>query len=65
MASEETKKEVSSLQDAGYHLMMAEVDTGSCQSAIEWILEANFINTEKKLPELNLIICSPGGDLTA
>jgi len=65
MASEETKKEVSSLQDAGYHLMMSEVDTGSCQSAIEWILEANFINTEKKLPELNLIICSPGGDLTA
>ena len=50
MASEDTKKVVSSLQDAGYHLMMADVDTGSCQAAIEWILEANFINTEKKLP---------------
>ena len=35
----------------GYHLMMAEVDTGSCQSAIEWILEANFINHQVKFEQ--------------
>ena len=65
MAREETEKEVSSLADAGYHLLMKEVDTSSCSSAIEWILEANFITTEKRLAELNLVICSPGGDLTS
>ena len=42
-----------------------EISINSAQSAIEWILEANFKNTEKKHKELNLVICSPGGDLAA
>ena len=65
MASEETKKEVSGLVDAGVHLLMDEIQIGSVQTAIEWILEANFKNTEKKHKELNLVVCSPGGDLSA
>jgi ATP-dependent protease ClpP protease subunit len=65
MASEETKKEVSGISDAGLHLLMEEVSINTAQSAIEWILEANFKNTEKKHKELNLVICSPGGDLAA
>ena len=65
MASEETKKEVSGLADAGLHLLMDEISIGSAQVAIEWILEANFKNVEKKHKELNLVICSPGGDLAA
>ena len=64
MASEETKKEVSSLTDAGYHLMFSDIDMNSVQSAIEWIMEAN-LTTDKKHKELNLVICSPGGDLPA
>ena len=64
MASEETKKEVSSLTDAGYHLMFRDSDMSSVQSAIEWIMEAN-LTTDKKHKELNLVICSPGGDLPA
>jgi hypothetical protein len=47
MASEETKKEVSGISDAGLHLLMEEVSINTAQSAIEWILEANFKNTEK------------------
>ena len=45
--------------------MMEDIDTGSCKSAIEFILENNFNNEVKKPKELNLIICSPGGDLSA
>ena len=65
MASEETKKEVSGLADAGLHLLMDEISISSAQAAIEWILEANFKNTETKHKELNLVVCSPGGDLAA
>ena len=45
--------------------MMEDIDAGSCKSAIEFILENNFNNEVKKPKELNLIICSPGGDLSA
>ena len=62
---EEQKKQVSNLQEAGYHLMMEDIDAGSCKFAIEFILENNFNNEVKKPKELNLIICSPGGDLSA
>ena len=62
---EEQKKQVSNLQEAGYHLIMEDIDTGSCKTAIEWILETNFNNEVKKPKELNLIVCSPGGDLSA
>jgi len=65
MASEEIKKEVSGLADAGLHLLMDEISINTAQTAIEWILEANFKNIEKKHKELNLVICSPGGDLAA
>ena len=65
MAREETKKEVSGLVDAGVHLLMDDINIGIVQTAIEWILESNFKNTEKKHKELNLVICSPGGDLSA
>ena len=64
MTSEETKKEVSNLYDAGYHLLFDDVEMGSAQNIIEWIMEAN-LTTEKKHKELTLVICSPGGDLSA
>ena len=65
LVPEEQKKQVSNLQEAGYHLIMEDIDTGSCKAAIEFILENNFNNEVKKPKELNLIICSPGGDLSA
>jgi hypothetical protein len=48
LSPEEQKKQVSNLQEAGYHLMMEDIDTGSCKSAIEFILENNFNNEVKK-----------------
>ena len=65
LVPEEQKKQVSNVQEAGYHLIMEDIDTSSCKAAIEFILENNFNNEVKKPKELNLIICSPGGDLSA
>lgn len=44
-------------------LLMEEINLTSCKTAVEWILECNF---QEERPEmLNLLICSPGGDLNA
>ena len=42
---------------------MEEISLSTCKQAIEWILEANF--AEERPDMLNMIICSPGGDLNA
>lgn len=42
---------------------MEEVSLNSMRAPIEWILEANFADEKPEL--LNLIICSPGGDMHA
>jgi ATP-dependent Clp protease protease subunit len=42
---------------------MEEIDLAACKHAIEWIFEANF--AEERPDMLNMIICSPGGDLNA
>jgi ATP-dependent Clp protease protease subunit len=44
-------------------LFMDEVTTSSCKNIVEWIFTCNF--DEHNYEMLNLIICSPGGDLNA
>ena len=46
-----------------FFLMMEEITLTTCKNAIEWVFEANF--SEERPDMLNLIICSPGGDLNA
>lgn len=46
-----------------FFLLMEEVSLSTCKQAIEWIFEANF--AEERPDMLNLIVCSPGGDLNA
>lgn len=46
-----------------FYLLMEDVNLTSCRGVIEWILEANF--AEERPEQLNLIVCSPGGDLNA
>jgi ATP-dependent Clp protease protease subunit len=43
--------------------MMEEITLSSCKNAVEWILEANF--AEERPTMMNLLVCSPGGDLNA
>jgi ATP-dependent Clp protease protease subunit len=57
------------LKDAGedsahsFYLLMEEISLSSAKTLVEWIFEANF--AEERPDLLNLIICSPGGDLNA
>lgn len=46
-----------------FYLLMEEVTLQSAKTLVEWIFEANF--AEERPDLLNLIICSPGGDLNA
>jgi ATP-dependent Clp protease protease subunit len=48
---------------SSFMLLMEDISLQSCKTCIEWIIEANF--AEDKPEALNLIICSPGGDLNA
>lgn len=48
---------------SSFMLLMEDISLQSCKSTIEWIVEANF--AEEKPESLNLMICSPGGDLHA
>lgn len=46
-----------------FFLLMEEISLSTCKQAIEWIFEANF--AEERPDMLNMIVCSPGGDLNA
>ncbi len=46
-----------------FYLFMDEVTLQTTKPMVEWIFEANF--SEERPDMLNLIICSPGGDLNA
>jgi ATP-dependent Clp protease protease subunit len=46
-----------------FFILMEDISLSTCKQAIEWILEANF--SEERPDMLNLLVCSPGGDLNA
>jgi ATP-dependent Clp protease protease subunit len=53
-----------SLNDAGIYLLMGDIDTESVKPVIEWILHSNYVVKRKK-KELQLMICSSGGDVSS
>lgn len=46
-----------------FYLFMDEVTLATTKPMVEWIFEANF--SEERPDMLNLLVCSPGGDLNA
>lgn len=46
-----------------FYLLMDDISLTTVRPVIEWIFDANF--SEERPEMLNLIICSPGGDLNA
>jgi ATP-dependent Clp protease protease subunit len=46
-----------------FFLLMEEINLETCKQTIEWIFTSNF--SEERPSVLNLIVCSPGGDLNA
>ena len=51
------------VRDNGIYLLMEDITVKSCKEAIQWILEENL--KDKKKPFLQLMINSPGGDVSA
>ena len=51
------------VRDNGIYLLMEDITVKSCKEAIHWILEENL--REKKKPFLQMMINSPGGDVSA
>lgn len=45
-----------------FFLLMDDINSNNCREAIQWIIEANF--AEEKPAIMNLMICSPGGELS-
>lgn len=52
------------LNDSGIFLLMGDIDTESVKPVIEWILQCNYV-VKRKRKELQLMICSSGGDVSA
>ena len=50
-------------KNPSFYLLMGDVNMESMTQAVEWVLSANF--AEERPDMLNMIICSPGGDLNA
>lgn len=46
-----------------FYLFMDEVTLATTKPMVEWIFDANF--SEERPDMLNLLVCSPGGDLNA
>lgn len=46
-----------------FFLLMDDINTGNCKEAIQWIIETNFAEDRPEI--MNLMICSPGGDMAA
>ena len=58
--------QISKDEEANKHsffLLMDEISLATVKPAVEWIMEANFIEERPDL--LNILITSPGGDLNA
>ena len=51
------------VRDNGIYLLMEDINIKSCRDAIQWILEENL--KDKKKPFLQMMINSPGGDVSA
>jgi ATP-dependent Clp protease protease subunit len=46
-----------------FYLLMGDINMDTVKQTVEWIFDANF--SDQRPDMLNLIICSPGGDLNA
>ena len=51
------------LASNGIYVLMDDINTDSCRDVIKWIMNHNL--SENRLPQLTLIINSPGGDVHA
>lgn len=63
MAKKGEQAQPANIDSNGVYLLMDQITYGSCKDAIKWILNHNL--SDNPLPQLTLIINSPGGDVHA
>lgn len=63
MAKEKVQPQPQNVDSNGVYLLMDQINYASCKEAIKWIMNKNL--DPQPLPELTLIINSPGGDVHA
>ena len=61
--AEDKATDIDVLRREGVYLLMEDVTVESCRKVIQWILEENL--APKKKPFLQLMISSPGGDVSS
>ena len=61
MAKEKQPVQPQNIESNGIYVLMDQINHATCRDAIKWIMNQNLSNNP--LPQLTLIINSPGGDV--
>jgi ATP-dependent Clp protease protease subunit len=63
MAKKEQQQQIQNIDSNGVYLLMDQITSASCKEAIKWVMNHNL--ADNPLPQLTIIINSPGGDVHA
>src|SRR5210317_874474 len=63
MAKKAEQQQPQNIESNGIYVLMDQINHATCRDAIKWIMNQNL--SENPLPQLTLIINSPGGDVHA
>ena len=63
MAKKELQQQPQNIESNGVYILMDQINHATCRDAIKWIMNQNL--SDNPLPQLTLIINSPGGDVHA
>ena len=61
--AEQQLQKAQNIESNGIYVLMDQINHATCRDAIKWIMNQNL--SENPLPQLTLIINSPGGDVHA
>ena len=63
MTKKELQQQPQNIESNGVYILMDQINHATCRDAIKWIMNQNL--SDNPLPQLTLIINSPGGDVHA
>jgi ATP-dependent Clp protease protease subunit len=63
MAKKAEQQQPQNIESNGVYILMDQINHATCRDAIKWIMNQNL--SDNPLPQLTLIINSPGGDVHA
>ena len=63
MAKKQEQQQPQNIEANGVYLLMDQITYASCKEAIKWVMNHNL--SDNPLPQLTIVINSPGGDVHA